>query len=176
MFKNSLNADFSGSGDIGISHIIEAGLAVSMKLPSEATGVGKFPSMLMNSETTVEFKADNSSKAGSVCLDIRMGKKQSQSWESGKHVGWDDTGSKDLESYTNRVGTPACLETSSSAKKRAGSGIADLFPAVGYTSGKGDLTIDTCVLPLQLDSPMCRQCLQDLQRVRCGQRQSDWRR
>ncbi|KAH6710830.1 hypothetical protein BKA61DRAFT_737735 [Leptodontidium sp. MPI-SDFR-AT-0119] len=166
MFKNSLNADFSGSGDIGISHIIEAGLAVSMKLPSEATGVGKFPSMLMNSETTVEFKADNSSKAGSVCLDIRMGKKQSQSWESGKHVGWDDTGSKDLESYTNRVGTPACFETSSSAKKRAGSGIADLFPAVGYTSGKGDLTIDTIFKEYGADNdnpigvdPLCCGCV-----------------
>ena len=142
-FTNTLNGDFAGSGDIGISHIIDAGLAVSMKLPSKVSGVGKFPSMSMNSETSVEFKADNSSKAGNVCLDIRMGKKQSQSWKDGKYVGWDDTGSNDLESYSNRVGTPACFETSTSSRKRGAPGIADLFPSVGYTSGNGDLTLDT---------------------------------
>lgn len=144
-FKNTLNADYTGGGNIGISHIVDAGLAVSMKLPSKVTGVGKFPAMSMNSATNVEFIADNATVAGKVCLDVRMGKEQTQSWTSGSYVGWQDTGSSTLEGYSNLVGSPACFDRSDVSNKmrtRAISGATDLFKGLDYISSQGDLTVD----------------------------------
>lgn len=143
-FKNTINADFTGSGNIGISHIVDAGLAVSMKLPSKVTGVGKFPTMSMNSESTVEFITDNRTVDGSVCLEVRMGKEQSQSYTSGTFVGWLDKGSNLLEGYVSKVSAPACFSKGSSSK-RQGSSITDLYPAVDYVTGSGDLNADSYV-------------------------------
>jgi len=80
-FSNDIDPDFSSGGDIGITHIVDVGLSISMALPSTlAHSVGEFPSMTMHSETSAVFILDNTTVAGEVCLDIHMGKAQEQTW------------------------------------------------------------------------------------------------
>lgn len=144
-FSNEIDADWVTGGDIGITHIVDVGLAISMSLPqSIATGVGDFPTMIMHSESSAVFIVDNTTVPDNACLDIHMGKEQTIKWTGGSFVGWDDEAEHILESNLNRVDQPACFSKStSSTTKRAGCsggvcpGPFGLFPAINYLASQG---------------------------------------
>jgi hypothetical protein len=153
-FPNDIDANWVTGGDIGITHIVDAGLAVSMALPqSVASNVGKFPTMTMHSETSAVFLIDNSTVAGEACLDVHMGKVQTAEWTDGSFVGWpSDQYGHTLESYISRVGSPTCFDkTTTSSKKRVtcsgGSSSScqppfGLFQSLNYLAGQGAQSAD----------------------------------
>lgn len=148
VFTNSLDAAHVTGGDIGVSHIVEVGLQVNMKLNNHVTKQSTMPTIAMHSETQAVFLIDNSTVAGKTCLDVHMGKEQYSKWTDGSDVGWDAKGEHTLAAYSNRVGTPVCFDNGSGSTKRAPCNGATcrgpfaLFPAINYLAGQGAQTSD----------------------------------
>lgn len=152
VFTNEIDPAHVTGGEIGVSHIVEVGLQVSMRTNSHVTISAKLPTMAMHSETQAVFLIDNSTVFGKTCLDIYLGKEQTSKWSNGSAVGWADKGEHTLANYLNRVGSPTCFDNTGSTKrdKRAGCtggsggacGPFGLFPAINYLAGQGAQTSD----------------------------------